>query len=253
MRIALPELAIAACFSACSVCGGQNPANLTQASGANPSAPSAPASAAAAPAPSVSQILQPALDQVQGTLNGIRVDKWKRGGIRDEASQNVSQIIRDLQGNLPPLVHDAESAPGSVSKMLPVARNVAALYDVLLRVVEASRVVAPDDQVKQLQQALITLGNARLALGDRMQSSAETMEKQVVDLRTTVQRQQAFRAVIQVPVVLPCAPSTTHRATRRSTKPRPQTKPAGSNGSSSSSPNGPQQNTNNPKQQPSSH
>jgi hypothetical protein len=179
----------------------------------------------------VSQILQPALDDVQGTLNGVRVDKWKKGSIREEANQNISQIMRDVQANLPPLVRDADAAPGSVSKMVPVSKNVGALYDVLLRVVEASRVVAPDDQVAQLQQSLLTLGNARLALADRMQASAEALEKQVVDLRTGAQRQGPMRAVIQVPIVLPCGPASARHTTRRTTK--APAKPAGANSSPS--------------------
>ena len=195
------------------------------------------------------QILQPAVDSLQSSLNGVHTDKWKKGGIRDEANQNISQILRDVQVNLPPLVRDADAAPGSVSKMLPVSRNVGALYDVLLRVVEASRVVAPDDQVTQLQQALATLGNARLALIDREQASADALEKQMVDLRTASQRQTMTRAVIQVPIVLPCSSAATRHTTRKATKPA-GAKPAGTSNAPAASPaNGAKPNTNAKPQQ----
>ena len=246
MRIALAELSIATFFLPCVVCAGQPPVNATQTSNGAPAAPSAPA--LVAPALSVSQILQPAIDSLQNALNSVRVDRWKKGSIREEANQNISQIQRDLQVNLPPLVGEADAAPGSVSKMLPVSRNVGALYDVLLRVVEASRVVAPDDQVSELQQALVALGNARLAVGDRIQGSADALEKQVVDLRAAAQRQTMTRAVIQVPIVLPCAPVATRHTTRRTAKTQ-QSKPAGTSGSSSSSSNGAKQNSNNAKPQ----
>jgi hypothetical protein len=89
------------------------------------------------------------------------------------------------------------------------------LYDVLLRVEEAARVVAPDDQVGQLQSALNSLETARLALNDRMQGSADAMEKQVVDLRGVI-RQQASRPVAPpVPVSVPCTPPVVHHTAVR--------------------------------------
>lgn len=245
MRTALAELTVAIFFLPCVLCAGQPPANATQSATGSLAAPPV---AVAAPGPSVSQILQPALDSVQGALDGVRVDRWKKGNIRDEASQNISQITRDVQANLPPLIRDADSSPGSVGKMLPISRNVGALYDVLLRVVEASRVIAPDDQVAQLQQALVTLGNARLALGDRMQTTADALEKQVVDLRRAAQPQTAMRAVVQVPIVLPCGTAPARRTTRKTTKPA-AAKPAGTNGSPSPAP----VNNAKPQQQQGSH
>ncbi len=197
----------------------------------------------AAPVVPVSTQLQPALTAVRQTADMVRVDKWKRGNIRDEAAQNISQIERDIDVTLPPMLRDADTAPASLSKLLPISRNISALYDVLLRVVEASRVVAPDEQVAQLQQALVTLGNARLAFGDRMQTSAAAMEKQVADLHATVQSQAEKIAAIPTPVALPCTPppprTTTHKRSARkpaagtkSTKPSPTTgaKPAPATG-----------------------
>jgi hypothetical protein len=185
--------------------------------------------------------MQPALSTVQRTVSGVRMDKWKKGNVREEASQNIQQILSDLQQNLPPLLQDADASQEALSKLLPVSRNVSALYDVLLRVVEASRVAAPDDQVGQLQTALVSLGDARLALGSRMQGSAEGMEKQVTDLRTVLQQQPVQRVVVPTPVVLPCGPATTHR-----TKKAPAKKPA----PTTSAPSGtkPNTNTSNPPQ-----
>jgi hypothetical protein len=229
MRVAFAMMTAATVLSCCAVSPGQYLASRPQTLAPNSATAAGPVQAQ--PAPTVSQILQPALDNVQETLGSVHVDKWKKGGIRDEATQNIGQITRDLEQNLPPLLKDADSAPSSVSKMLPVSRNVSALYDVLLRVVEASRVVAPDEQVAALQQALVKLGNARLALGERMQNSADAMEKQVADLRAASQNQGLARAVIQVPVVLPCATSPARRTTKKST--RPQSKPSATPSSTS--------------------
>ena len=188
----------------------------------------APADGAPLPAPvPVSGLLQPSLDTVHRTLDALRMEKWKKGNIRDEANQNISEIQHDLQTNLPPLLHDADTAPGTLSKVLPLSRHVNALYDVLLRVVEAARVSAPDDQAAQLQQALVSLGNARMALGERIQGSADALEKQVVDLRSAIQVQAAQRPIVPTPEALPCVPPVPHRATKKTTKPaaKPSPKP----------------------------
>ena len=158
---------------------------------AMPAAPVAPVTASA--------LLHPALDAVQQTLFAIRLEKWKRGTVRDEANSNVGTILHDIEDGLPPLLRQADASPGVLSKELPVARNVDALYDVLLRVVEASRVAAPRDQVVELQQALLTLSKARLALDQRMQNLAVSLERQVSTMRSVLQSQ----AVAQCPVTPP--------------------------------------------------
>jgi hypothetical protein len=189
-----------------------------------PAAAQPAAAQPAAPVVPVTTQLQPALNAVHQAVSSVRVDKWKRGNIRDEAAQNIGQIQRDIDVSLPPLMRDADTSPASLSKLLPVSRNISALYDVLLRVVEAARVIAPDDQVEQLQKALVTLGNARLAFSDRMQSSAVAMEKQVTDLRTTVAAQADKIAAATTVAAVPCTPpphttpkKTTHKPAAKTT------------------------------------
>ncbi len=189
-------------------------------------APAAAATAAppAAPMVSVSAQLQPALSAVMRTVNSLRIDKWKRGNIRDEAAQNVDQIHRDIDRVLPPMLRDADAAPASLSKLLPISKNLGALYDVLLRVVEASRVVAPDDQVVQLQHVLMTLGDTRLAFDQRLQTAAEVMEKHVTELRTTVDSQSAKIAEASAAAAVPCKPPEPKKTTRKSTTRKSTTK-----------------------------
>ena len=176
------------------------------AAGAAQAYPPRAAAPAAAPAPAapaapviLSTLLRPSLNTVQQTIDALRLEKWKRGSVREEANSNIGAILRDLQTDLPPLLREADAAPGTLSKELPVARNVAALYDVLLRVYEASRVAAPGEQVDQLQRALVSLGNARVALDQRLQGSAVVLEKQVSTMRGVLQAQ----AVVQCPVAPP--------------------------------------------------
>lgn len=182
-------------------------------SGANYFTPSAP-----------SDILQRSLDEVRITIGNVKLDKWKRGNVRDEAGTNIDAIQRDLQGTLPGLLKDADSAPGRLTKVLPLSRNVDALYDVMVHVVEASRMVGTGESVGQLQQALDDLEKARVVLDNQIQQTADMQEKQVVDLRTTVQTQEASLRTMAAPPPAPkCPAPTTPAKKRRAAKPATST------------------------------
>lgn len=154
-----------------------------------------------------SDILLRSLDEVQKTVGDLKLDKWKRGTVRDEAGTNVDAIQRDLKGTLPSLLKDADSTPGSLSKVLPVSRNVDALYDVLVHIFEAARVSAPGDQVGVLQSTMEDLEKARVRLGTQLQQTAAVQEKQIVDLRTTVQTQAASLKAAATPPPAPKCPA----------------------------------------------
>jgi hypothetical protein len=164
-----------------------------------------------------SDILRRSLDEVQQTIGNLKLEKWKRGTVRDEAGSNVEAIQRDMQGTLPSLLKEADAAPGSLSKVLPASRNVDALYDVLLHVVEAARVVAPGDQVGELQTTLSDLEKARVRLGNQLQQTAALQEKQMMDLRATVQTQSvALKAAATPPPAPKCpAPATPSKKKKR--------------------------------------
>jgi hypothetical protein len=146
-----------------------------------------------------SGILKPSLETVQQTVSGLKLDKWKRGTVRDEAIENTGKILLDLQTNLPPLLEAADSAPEKISNELPVFRNIDALYDVLLRVFDAARISGTPEQITQLDVALNSLNNARLALDGRLRESAASMEKQVSDLQSTLQAQYAIKCPALTP------------------------------------------------------
>jgi len=158
----------------------QEPAKST------PAAATSPATAAVTP----SDLLQRSLEELQTTLTGLRLDKWKGGTVRTEAATNINSIQKDLQGTLPSLIATADAAPGSLSKALPVSRNLDALYDVLLRVVDGARVAGPGDQVEQLAQAIAGVEKSRLALNDHLQDMAARAEKQIVDLQAAIVKAQ---------------------------------------------------------------
>jgi hypothetical protein len=198
-------LAVIFC-SLCLVTAAQSPTEGTPVQGA----PSAP--------PAAAGLLRPALDQVQQTVGSLNVEKWKKGSVRDEAGDHIRAILRDMHTTLPPLLDTAAASPGTISKMLPVSRNIAALYDVLLSVVEAARISGSGEDSTRLQQAL----------------SAADLEKQEIDLRTTLQAREAVKCVATPPPATPAcpAPAPVRKAKRipkpPATPPQPSTPPANS-------------------------
>ncbi len=160
------------------------------------------AQAQAAAAPTASSLLSPSLEQLRQSLLGLRLDKWKAPGpVRQEASGNIGSITRDLDGTLPGLLATADAAPGTVSKNLPVFRNVDALYDVLLRVVETADLAAPDNETDALHRALSSLEDARRSLGDAMETAALNNEGQLAEAKTQLRTQAPAAAAASTTVV----------------------------------------------------
>lgn len=171
-------------------------------------------------------LVQPSLDGVTNTLNSLKLEKWKKGSVRDEAEQNVNSMLHDVQMNVPPLMAAADATPGSLSAAMPLVKHLDALYDVLLRVEEASRVAGPGEQVDALQQALAAFGTARFALDDELQRQAVAQEKQLRDLRVAVaksaeaQRAAEARVAAQKPCPPPAKPVQRKKHTTAAKKPQ---------------------------------
>lgn len=188
-----------------------------QAAGATP--------AQSAGATTATDLLQPALANARATLMALKVEKWKKGTVRDEADANVKTLIRDLDTNVPALVATADAAPGRLSSAIPLIKHLDALYDVLLRVEEGSRVSAPGDQVDALQKALLRVSQARNAYDDVLQTQAAGVEKQMGDLQTAARTAQQSVKDAEHDVELarasaksePCKPAVPARRRRSTT------------------------------------
>jgi hypothetical protein len=195
----------------------------------SPAAPPAPPAAPVVP----STLLHPALTLVESSLNSLKIDKWKRGSVREEAGQNAQTMLSDMKTNLPPLIADADAAPAAVSKSIPLMKHLDALYDVLLRIEEASRVAAPNDQIDQLAAALKKFGSARNDFYDSLQQSAAGQEKHVTDLQATIKAQEeAVREAKAAPppAPVPCTPPPKPAAKKKRTTPPKSTQTAPANG-----------------------
>lgn len=221
MRILRDVFAATVLIAPVCFCSAQPAPNLAPAAPATP--PATPAFTPVAP----SQILQRSLAEVKQTVGAVRLERWKKGSVRDEAGKNIDAIQRNQQGTLQSLLKDADAGPATLSKVLPLSRNVDALYDVLVHLVEEARVSGTGEDAGQLQQALGDLEKGRVALDNQILQAATVQEKQVADLRVTVQKQEtSLRAAASVPPPPKCpAPPP---AKKRTTKPATTTKPASS-------------------------
>lgn len=168
------------------------------------------------PTATSSAILGPGLENLKQALTTLRPEKWKASGaITGEVAANIESIRRDLDETLPPLLSAADASPSSVPQMLPVYRNIEALYDVLVRVAEVSTLAAPGPQSAALQQATTSLQAGRRELGDHLQSAAQSEDHQLSDLQSKLRTIQATPA----PPAPVCPPPP---APVKKTKPRPK-------------------------------
>ena len=190
-----------------------------------------PLTAQAQVAPTASSLLSPSLNQLRQSLGNLRIDKWKAPGpVRQEASGNIGSITRDLDGTLPGLLATADAAPGTVSKNLPVFRNIDALYDVLLRVVETADLAAPENDTDSLHRALASLEDARRSLGDSIETAALSTEQQLNESRAQIRAQTTPAAAAPSTVVdggaaKPAAAAHKHKPAAARSAPTAQTVP----------------------------
>ena len=206
MHTSPATLLLIAFSSVGAVCAAQTPSAQTH----TPASPTGAAVHSAPTAPVVappSSALQPSLDGVRQATMVIKTERWKKGTVRDEADHNLNAIQHDLVETLPALLKEADTAPSSLSKVLPVSSNVDALYDVVVHVFEEARVSAPGEQAAQLQQAMDALEKARVALGLRIQDQAAAEERQIGNMRTAMQAQSASLQVMQAALGIPSCPA----------------------------------------------
>jgi hypothetical protein len=197
MQTCHANLILTLAFSPLSLCGQATPVTAQ---------PQVPAPAVTSPV-TASSLMQPSLTLVQTALSGLKTEKWKKGSVRDEAAENVKDMLQDLQTNVPPLMSASDAAPGVLSKAIPLMKHLDALYDVFLRIEEGARVSAPGDQIDSLEQTLKSFGTARIEFYNYLAQNAAAQEKQAVDLQATLKAQQAaVQEVKPAPAPVPCTP-----------------------------------------------
>ena len=174
-----------------------------------------------------SATLQPSLDVLKTAMGGLHIEKWKASNaIRDEAQSNLGSVQRDLQSTLPSLLTAADAAPNLASKVLPVYRNVEALYDVMLRLDAAARLAAPADQMSALDQAVARLDEGRRALGDQLQTNADAQDARVSHLEAALKAIPPPAPPPPAPAPVKCTVTPVKKKKPTTTAAKPATPPA---------------------------
>ena len=205
-----------------------------------------PTSASAAPAPvsysSVSELNQ-LLAQVeqmsqstQADFAKIRVEKWKTDGNTKRATEaDVGSIQRNLQSALPEIVTQLRSSPEDLGASFKLYRNLDALYDVLVSVVESAGAFGPKDDFQLLQDDLGALERSRRSMADRMETLATTKENELTRLRTEVRTLQAAQQPAVAPKKVVVDDTEPPKKTVKKKSPTKTTKPASSTSTQNSS------------------
>lgn len=170
--------------------------------------------------PSISGTLRPALAQVGHALSGAEPQHWKAPrSVKSAVESDIDAIQRDLNSTLAGLLQQADAVPGSVPAEFQVYRNVDALYDTLLRVVETAQLAAPDREASALQTALSSLENAREQVGDTILSGAQAQQNELIRLNRAIQAAAAAqRTPVRTTVVNDYGHPTRRHVVRHTTK-----------------------------------
>jgi hypothetical protein len=181
------------------------PLIATTASG-QATAPTPPAASSPVPYASVSELnlLLSETEQVsqatQADLSKLRIERWKTdSGTKRDTQTDVESLQRNLQNALPEIVGQLRSAPESLPATFKLYRNLDALYEVFVSVVESAGAFGSKDEYQLLQNDLSQLERVRRSLGDRMDSLSNTKEQEVARLRTQVHDLQAASAAAPTP------------------------------------------------------
>jgi hypothetical protein len=133
--------------------------------------------------PSASGEAAPAVSSLKLAVQTLTVDKWKAPKpVKDGVAVNLNSIRKDVMETLPGLLGAADAAPGSVAAGIPVERNLAALYDVVLRVFVVADAAAPPEQTAAIEDAMHRLEGIRRTYGDRLQDLADGQERKMTAL-----------------------------------------------------------------------
>ena len=162
-----------------------------------------------------SAMVQTSLSTLGQAVGQLHIEKWKMSkDVRQATIANVASIRKDLDATLPGLLTTADASPSTISALLPVSRNLGALYDVVLRVTVIAESAAPQDQTGALEQAMTELEGARRDLSDRLQSTAASQEQRMQSLQKSLAERPAPTAVAP-PVPTPAAPAPVIRPKRK--------------------------------------
>jgi hypothetical protein len=202
---------------------------------------SQPAAAPPVSYASVSQLngmltpLEQASQTAQGDLSKLRIEHWKTdSNTKRQTQADVESIQRNLQGALPAIITDLRSSPESLPSTFKLYRNLDALYDVLVSVVESAGAFGSKDEFQSLQNDLSSVEKARHSFADRMETLAGSKETELARLRAQVQTAQAVANPPQPKKII--VDDTAPTPPKKTVKKKPVPKPAAASTNAGSTP-----------------
>lgn len=187
---------------------------------------------APAAGPTLGDIYQPALDQVGAALRQVDVGRWKLSRQwKAQVASDVSSIQQDLSGPLAGLMQKAQANPTALGPRMDVARNVDALYDVMVRVTTAANLAGKSDAAV-LDSALERLQQSRKTAADGLLIQVQAQDQELVQLRATAQAvKRAEQEAAEHPKTIVVENGVSHRkkprgktTTRHKVAPKPGAK-----------------------------
>lgn len=169
------------------------PAAAQVAAPANP-----PTNPAATTSPVVSQTLSSLSRTAENTrvdLAGLRINRWKgNSAAKQDASERVQSIQRNLTDAMPALIQAAQQSPASTNAAFKLYRNVNALYDVMSNLTESAGAFATKDEYATLARDLQQFDDERRALGDSLETATARQDAQITRMQQVVKQAQAEAA-----------------------------------------------------------
>jgi len=164
--------------------------------------PGSPATSAADG--STSSIL-PDLDQLQSVasqtaqdLGKLHIEKWKANSTAKNAAQaDAESVQRNLTSALPGMIAAARATPDDLNAQFKLYRNLNALYDVFGEVADATRVYGQKGQYDTLSQQLQEIGSLRRKLGESLEQSTASAQRELNQMRVQIKDQQEQLAAAQ--------------------------------------------------------
>jgi len=168
--------------------------------------------------------LEQASQTAQGDLSKLRIEHWKTdANTKRQTQADVESIQRNLQGALPAIITELRSSPENLPSTFKLYRNLDALYDVLVSVVESAGAFGSKDEFQSLQNDLSSVEKARHSFADRVETLAGTKETELARLRAQVQTAQAVANPPQPKKIIvdDTAPSPPKKTVKKKTVPKP--------------------------------
>lgn len=161
-------------------------------------APSNSAAGAPVSYASVSQLntllsqLEQTSQSTQADLSKLRIEHWKvDGNSKKLALSNVESIQRNLQTALPTMIAELRSSPENLNATFRLYRNIDALYDVMVTVVESTGAFGSKDEYQALGNDFGALEDTRRGLANRLDNLTGAKEEEINHLRAQVRTLQA--------------------------------------------------------------